>query len=600
MKANKKILLWPIIFALGFIPMIVHMKTYNSHLGQFDWFPSDSDTQTDFFLYYKMIAIITVAVIMLVILIYQCLTHSKVFKWHTSFYALGAYGLLAILSAVFSDYKYFVLHGSYELFESILVVIGYVILCFYTFQMVKTEEDTRYVLQFAAIGIGIITLIGFLQYLGLDFFRTNIGKRLITNPSYWPQVNELSFTFPLRTSYTTLYNTNYLSFYFGLLIPIVVLLFVFSKTIREKIFYAIASGIMLLTLIGSNSKSALLALGITAVLGAILLYRYLKRYWWVFAVIFAAIVIMMASYAHRIGGASVLFQLFFKGINVSSMDENPIKDVQTNDNDIVMKINDRELHIEYAADMESGYVQVFLSDENGNPLNYNYDDAALSYTLEDPEFENCSITPMYVADRIGLVVLVADQQWYFVKLEDDSYYYYNLYGKVTKIHKNEKSTFFRDGILSGRGMIWNNLIPKLKNKFLLGSGANTFMMEYPQDNYVYRSYANSFGLFDVKAHCFYFQQWLENGLLALLSVIAFYILYFVESFKIYIKIKNNNFSSAVGLGIYLGSFCYMICAITNDSNVNTAPVFWCLMGLGIAINQMVKKTPELFEKNITQ
>ena len=43
----------------------------------------------------------------------------------------------------------------------------------------------------------------------------------------------------------------------------------------------------------------------------------------------------------------------------------------------------------------------------------------------------------------------------------------------------------------------------------------------------------------------------------------------------------------VGLGIMLGTFDYMIIAVANDSNVNTAPVFWVLLGSGMAINRML-------------
>ena len=50
MKEKKNtLLLWPIIFALGFIPMIVHMYTYDCMLQQFEWFPDWSSSQTDFF-----------------------------------------------------------------------------------------------------------------------------------------------------------------------------------------------------------------------------------------------------------------------------------------------------------------------------------------------------------------------------------------------------------------------------------------------------------------------------------------------------------------------------------------------------------------------
>lgn len=46
-KTNK--LMIPVILMMGFVPLLVHMYSYNSNLSQFDWFPANSDTQTDFF-----------------------------------------------------------------------------------------------------------------------------------------------------------------------------------------------------------------------------------------------------------------------------------------------------------------------------------------------------------------------------------------------------------------------------------------------------------------------------------------------------------------------------------------------------------------------
>lgn len=50
----------------------------------------------------------------------------------------------------------------------------------------------------------------------------------------------------------------------------------------------------------------------------------------------------------------------------------------------------------------------------------------------------------------------------------------------------------------------------------------------------------------------------------------------------------------MGMGIYLGSIAYMICGIANDSNVNTAPVFWILIGLGMAINRMITENKDMY------
>ena len=71
-KASNKALI-PIILLMGFIPLIVHMYQYNANLSQFDWFPSGSDGQVDFFFGWKMIAIIIVGIVMVGILLYRYL-----------------------------------------------------------------------------------------------------------------------------------------------------------------------------------------------------------------------------------------------------------------------------------------------------------------------------------------------------------------------------------------------------------------------------------------------------------------------------------------------------------------------------------------------
>lgn len=590
MKEKKNtLLLWPIIFALGFIPMIVHMYTYDCMLQQFEWFPDWSSSQTDFFLYYKMIAIIITAAVMLCVLLFKLYAKKSDLKWNYIWFAFMVYAILVAMSALFSEYKYFVVHGSYEVFESVWVVLGYVILAFYTYQFVNNENDVKYIFKFAGIGMLIITLIGFLQYLGWDFFRTGFGKRLITNPSYWPQVDSLSFTFPLKTSYTTLYNTNYLAFYYGLLIPILAMLCIFSKGWKKKVVYGILAILSLGTLIGSNSKSALLALAITAVFACVLLARYLKKFWWMFGIVIFAVVIIVSSFANRLGGFDTLITLITAG-NGTDISKNPVKDVQTNDTDVVIVLDQKELHFQYVADNESGYAECYVTDQDGKSIEYSYDEESTLYTLkfDNESMPACSFALVYIDEKIGLNVNIDNQKWYFTKL-DDGYYHYNAFGKYVKVKHIEHAGLFNDGIFSGRGLLWNFLFPRLKNNILLGSGANTFTMVYPQDNYVNKMYWQSQTLFDVKAHSFYFQQWTENGLLAMLTIIVLYIWYFIQSFKIYFKQKEYTFMSIVGQGIYLGTFCYMICAVTNDSNVNTAPVFWVLLGMGIAINQIIKK-----------
>ena len=218
-KSSNKVFI-PIILLMGIIPLIVHTYSYNSNLSQFNWFPSGADSQTDFFFGWKMITIIVVGIVMAGILFYQYFKKKQGLRFENAFYFLFFYAMFVAMSALFSSYKYWVVRGSYELFEPVWVVFVYILLCYYTYHFVQEEQQVKFILCGAGIGMAVVTLIGVFQYFGMDFFKTGFGKHLITNPSWWDNLDSLSFNMLEGTSYTTLYNPNFLSFYFGMLIPL--------------------------------------------------------------------------------------------------------------------------------------------------------------------------------------------------------------------------------------------------------------------------------------------------------------------------------------------------------------------------------------------
>ena len=588
---NKKreIYLLPMILVLGFIPLIVHMYTYNCGLSQFDWFPDASEIQSDFFLYYKMLAIIVVGIVMICMLVYTNGMKKMSLKWNNVWYFLFAYAFLAFLSALFSPYRSFAFRGSYEVFESIWVVLCYIVFCFYSYQMIQSERDIKFVGKFAGIGIAIVSLIGLFQFFGADFFRTKIGKRLITNVSYWPHVDDLSFTFPLKSSYTTLYNTNYLAFYFGLLIPIAIILLLFTHNWKLRLFYGICTLVLMLTLIGSNSKSALLTLGLTLVLGCIILSKKLKKYWWIPLIGGVFLAVIFCWYAARMGGFENLYNAVFVGTDKGQYNY-AISDIETNDNNIVFHVNDTKLLVDYAVNPQTGSFVAVAAYEDGTAVPFEQNEETGIIYLQDEKFLNCQIMPIMIEEDVAVQITMDNHDWYFLKKDEGGYYYFNAFGKFVKIEHIDKSELLADSFFSGRGELWNYIIPKLNGSLILGSGANTFAMAYPQNNYIAKKYRNTESLFDVKAHNMYLQQFLENGLLALLAFLIFYGWYFIQSFRIYRKVQTYDLTSEVGLGIYLGTFTYMIVGFANDSNVCTAPVFWILFGIGLACNEMVKKS----------
>lgn len=584
MKKTDRWALVPVIIALGFIPLLVHSHAYDTGLEKFDWFGDAAAQQIDFFLWYKMVAIILVAAIMALVLVGTYLQNRRSFASDKGWLLLAGYGVLSLVSAVFSENWEFAFRGSFEVFESIWVVLGYVIMCYYSYRMLTTEKNVEFVAKYSVIGILLVTAIGFFQFLGFDFFRSVVGKILITDTYMWQNLDSISFTFPLHTSYATLYNTNYLAFYYGLLIPVFAVLLIFTSDKRKKVIYFILLAVSSATLVGSNSKSGLLALGITFVFACVVLSKYLKKYFWIPIAAAALFIGIILLYANRQGGMDALLKAIFEGIEVNDKTEQQIQDIDTLDDEIVFYLPDEELHISYEL-IDNSQVHIDALDKAGNEIPSQHEQVTIA--LEGSQFAGCRITPLYIEDMISLQVSMDGLDWYFTNQIDGTYYYYNAVGKFTKIPDVEKSHVFSDGVFSGRGYLWNHIVPKLKSCIIIGKGANTFAMEYPQDNYVEKKYKDTETLFDVKAHNFYIQQFLENGLLALLCFLAFYAYYLIQSIKLYRNRPIDSFASMVGLGIMLGTFDYMIIAVANDSNVNTAPVFWVLLGSGMAINRML-------------
>ena len=200
----------PIILLSGFVPLLVYLYKYDTNLSQFDWFPNSSESQIDFFFGWKKIAIIILGITMLAILLFQYIKRKVKLRFETSFYVLFFYTLFVGMSALFSNYKYWVVHGTYELHEPIWVILTYILLCFYTYQYVTDRVQLKAVMKWSGIGIAIATLIGFFQYLGMDWFKTTLAKHLMTPPNYWSQLGEIQFNIANHTSYCTLYNPNFL------------------------------------------------------------------------------------------------------------------------------------------------------------------------------------------------------------------------------------------------------------------------------------------------------------------------------------------------------------------------------------------------------
>lgn len=592
LKANK--ILIPIILLIGLIPIIVHSFVYDTNLAQFDWYPESAAKQTDFFFAWKMIAIILVGVVMLAILLIRYL-NKKEFKFENSFYFLMVYALFVAMSALFSSHKYWVAHGIYELFEPVWVVFVYMILCYYVYNYVQEEKQIEVILRWSGIGIAIVTLIGFFQVFGLDYFKTSLGKHLMTDTSWWNQLDKISFNFADKTAYTTLYNPNFLSFYFGMLIPLLVCLFIGAKKMWHRLVIAVAEIFCIVALVGSRSSSGFIALAIGAVILALVLLSRKKK---LFAAGIVVVVIGMIA-AGVLANTTGIGQTLKKTVvgTYHMKDQFSLNDIKTNTDDVELDIWNNPLYVSYDLGSD-GVITVVCKDADGQEIQTTeVDQENHILALNDERFANIQIQPiMFTDNTAGIKMIIDGVEWDFSKNDTDGYEYLNPAGKLVKFENPKVSTLFLDDAMSNRGHIWNKTIPLLGKHAFMGSGANTYMFEVPQEDYISQNYVYGANSYDVKAHSWYLQQWVETGLLGTLALLVFLFWYLVQSIRIYRRVDLHESISWVGFGLFAAVLVYMIAGIANDSNVCTAPVFWGMLGLGLAVNRMLVKKENLFVK----
>ena len=146
----------------------------------------------------------------------------------------------------------------------------------------------------------------------------------------------------------------------------------------------------------------------------------------------------------------------------------------------------------------------------------------------------------------------------------------------------------RESFATYRGLIWSMTLPLLKDTVLLGTGTDTFACYYPQNNYKDLYYYTGDVTASSRPHSLYLKVAVESGVVALLAMLVFFGWYLIQSLKIYWKGEFTSLSARVGFACFLAVTVYLVCGLTNDSMITVAPVFWGILGIGMAANRIIK------------
>lgn len=597
-KTNKKvhrnnIFLFPLAFVIIIIPLLVYEHVFSPTIVEKPWFPNVS-LASDYFLFYKSIFLMIIGFFLIVILLYrtfaikQKILNNTFQMWHIP---LFLYATLIIISTLVSSYNGVSLNGTYEQFETVLVLLTYGLLLYYSYHVVRTEQDVQAIARYLCIGIGIMTGIGLLQLFGLDPIASNWGKYLISADKSKEAIDAMSFNFEKNRVYMTLLNPNYVGVYASLLFPITMGLTILLSQKKKKIISFILSFLLIIAVFGSQSKTGLIILAGTGLMIVIILRKRLFANKKIIAILGTSFALIVIGFFIVNSIQNNAYTNSLKNAFTQKENKNVLEEIETTNDYIFIKYNGKTVHLRCELNSE-GKVEFSAVDESGNDYKVNYDDATMTFALADDAFNSLSITPIFLnQDGIfGCEVVIDNTTWYFKSRTDtEGYSYMNKYGRFDQIKTADSMLFENhEQLFTGRGYLWSRTLPLLKDYIFVGSGPSTFVYAFPQNDYVGK-YNNNFDSQVVtKPHNLYLQIAVETGLLSCIAFISLCVMYIVQTILTFRKSRLETIVEQMGVLICIGVVGYMVSGIINDSNVGVAPIFWILLGVGFACNKIIR------------
>lgn len=591
-REEKELISWsksywlqaPLMAIVAIIPLIVYYHVFDSKLSQYEWF-GGSDRQVDFYVWAKMFLFLGVCIYALLVLLFQHFFGEHRLIWKKQFIPLIIYGALTILSTIFSISKYHSLHGSYQQFESVWVLLGYCLIAYYAFYLIRTQEALWRLLNWFGIGAGLMSVIGLSQILGHDLLQTKLGKTIITPTGF--DINKLSWSIEKGRTYLTLENPNYVGSYVALMVPILIGVSIAAEKTWKKIVFAVLTAIMIVILFASQSRTGIVALAAGFFVMLLFARKSVIKHW---RISIGAVVALVGIFVfYNIATDNYLLGRIKDMIHLEKT-EYVLRQVETNEENVVLWCNGNELTVWLEENKKGDYI-IKLLDGDGKAVEYPAPASDGWSYLEDERFP-ISMRLWNVDGYDGIQVWEGYRTWFFTDDIDEKghvgYYCYTA-GRMKKMSKErEYHGFFAEHqrFGSGRGFIWSRTFPLLKRYFLFGSGPDTYAQAFPNDETAGLINAHYQGQFISKPHSFFLQIGEQTGVPALLVVLIFVGGYIVDTFRAFWKTSGNNGQFWLAVSVMGAVIGFLVSGLTNDSLMGITPIFYIVLGLGIRMNHM--------------
>ena len=585
------------------------------------WSFSD-DRLWDLAAWWKSRIVVFSSALALGVLLWRVFAKSIVIKKTIIYIPMAVYTVAVILSFAFSQYKEMAWSGNNERFEGTYVHVCYMFMLFYTINTIDNKKILKILFCAVIISQILLQILGIFQFIERDPIQTVIGQKLVfpnqvidkaSGYTIWQEIDKLARETPPRSLLhnpgrrvnQTVYSFNYTSFYLSAVIPVFVMLFLFSLGVKQKIFMGVMVALLFFNICAANASGGFLGLFFAFVAALVTFRKHLIKWRYrllIIIVLAGASVLATNRYMKNTEKSAILEQVKGQVVEaVSTREVNEKIDYFINNKDsIVVSLDNNEMKINVSKDAE--YVIENISDDQGALLelqvngriisaegnNYN----ALAVTFEDERFANLEIlipeqAGIFENKKICIIKLKNHEKVWPFQVKQEGTFYMTDAGASVKLRKVPHFGFKnREDFGTGRGFIWSRTFPLMAETPLIGRGADTFVMVYPQDDFTgLHNYGWRSGTIIDKPHNFILLNFVDTGGLSALALIAIIFIYIFQSYKIYSKNIQYDIYSKLGAGIYLGMIAFFFSGMVYDTSVNVMPLIYGLLGIGIACNR---------------
>ncbi|NDL66226.1 O-antigen ligase family protein [Anaerotalea alkaliphila] len=587
-KASKLPSFWrlaPIATALALVPLFMRLLLTEYPMLKITGANTQS-TVANLYTHGKALLLIGTAFYCLLFLLHRVFLERSGFWKRPVFLLSYAYMGLVVLSWVFSVDRFFSTVGYMDHHENALVLVAYVVIFLYASTFLEDHRDMQ-VLSYAwMVSIALLFLIGLTQHFGRDILMSRFAQRFYI-PSRFLEGVDLQANITGSIS-QTLFNPNYVSFYASLALPFFLVLLVLDKVLWHRLLYVTVCLMMAFNLVASSSRNGLVGILASILLMAVLLGRSLQRKALFFGVLAASLALFLVV---NVWADTVLLRKF-KVISdqLSTPMEYPLQSIQTVDGKVAVAHRDFSLEIRPDPAADGSRPPFLFQDGEGRPLSLLPEGDG--FLLAPGEGEPLPV-PVRFEESKGFptVVLTLDKRpWRFLHYQG-AFYRINSMGSLDEMKEVPAWGFEGyERLGSSRGYIWSRSLPLLGEYFFFGSGPDTYPLVFPQWDRVGK--LNGLHNPDIvvdKPHNILLNYGVNTGVPSLLLVLLLWFGYIRQSVRLYFGASHASPNARFGLASLAGVVGYLTAGLFNDTNVSITPLFWVLLGMGFAANQLYRR-----------